>query len=197
MQAKYSDEVQFLFIYCREAHAADSDRPVGKDVEQPVSTEERRQVAAAFLDEMELEIPALLDNIDDKTSRDYASHPDRLYLVGKNGTIAYAGEKGPRGFKPDELEQAIQQELGDKGSAQRSSANRPSRGGGSTQMDRRTRMMSMMMPTFAAMNTDGDGQLSAEEIAAASKTLLALDKDGDGELSAEELRPQQRGRRRR
>ena len=61
MQAKYGDDVKFLFIYCREAHAADSGRPAGKDVEQPVSTEERRGVAVAFLDEMELQIPAVLD----------------------------------------------------------------------------------------------------------------------------------------
>ena len=111
MQAKYGDTVQFFFVYCREAHAADSDRPAGKDVEQPVSTEERREVAASFLDEMELDIPALLDNIEDKTSKDYASLPDRLYLVAKDGKIAYAGGRGPRGFKPDELEKAIEKEL--------------------------------------------------------------------------------------
>lgn len=195
MQATYGDDVQFMFIYCREAHAADSDRPAGKDVEQPVSTDERREVASAFLDEMKLEIPALLDNIDDKTSLDYASHPDRLYLVGKDGNIAYAGEKGPRGFKVDELEQAIKTELaGEGGESAGSKSSTPGdrRGGpqmGGAQSDRRMRMMSMMMPTLGAMNTDGDNHLSAEEIEAAAETLLSLDKDGDGSLSAEELRP--------
>jgi len=186
MQSKYDEDVKFLLIYSREAHAADSDRPAMKEVEQPVSTEERRGVAVAFLDEMELEIPALLDNIDDKTSKDYASLPDRLYLVGKDGKIAYAGDKGPRGFKIDELEQAIEQEVSGKSPSTKPAAGRS----GSSEMDdRRLRMMNMMMPTFGAMNTDGDGQLSAEEIKAASKTLLSLDKDGDGELSAEELAP--------
>ena len=113
MYSKYGDDVQFLFIYCREAHAADSARPAGKDVEQPISTEERREVAAKFLDDMQLKIPALLDNIDDKTSKDYASLPDRLYLVSKTGKIAYAGERGPRGFKPDQLESSIKKELND------------------------------------------------------------------------------------
>ena len=37
--------------------------------------------------------------------------PDRLYLVGKDGKITYAGGRGPRGFKPDELEDAIREEL--------------------------------------------------------------------------------------
>jgi hypothetical protein len=187
MQSNFGEEVEFLFIYTREAHAADSARPAMKEVEQPVSTEERRGVAIEFLDEMELKIPALLDNIDDKTATDYASLPDRLYLVGKDGKIAYAGEKGPRGFKIDELEQAITDEVG--GKAKKQTPSTASSGGPSQVDDRRIRMMSMMMPTFGAINTNGDGQLSAEEIKAASETLLTLDKNGDGELSAEELRP--------
>ena len=111
MHSKYGDEVEFLFIYSREAHAADSVRPSGKDVEQPISTEERREVAAEFLDDMQLKIPALLDNIDDKTSKDYSSLPDCIFLIAQDGKIAYAGARGPRGFKPDELERAIEKEL--------------------------------------------------------------------------------------
>lgn len=111
MHADYGDDVQFLFVYCREAHAADSARPTGKDIEQPVSTEERRKVAAQFLKDMDLEIPAVLDAIDDKASKDYASLPDRMYLVSEDGKIAYAGGRGPFGFKPDELQLAIELEL--------------------------------------------------------------------------------------
>lgn len=195
MQAKYGDDVQFLFVYTREAHAADSDRPAGKDVEQPVTTEERRQVAAKFLDEMKLEIPALVDNIDDQASKDYASLPDRLYLVGKSGKIAYAGDRGPRGFKPDDLERAIQKELGVEATGDESSTSPPQRQGSSQMDQRRIRMMSMMVPALGALNTDGDSQLSAEEIEAAPKSLLSLDKNGDGELSAEELRPTRGPRR--
>jgi len=60
-----------------------------------------------FLNESKLEFPALLDQIDNKTSNDYASHPDRLYLVGKDGKIAWAGDKGPRGFDTNLLEKEI------------------------------------------------------------------------------------------
>lgn len=38
-----------------------------------------------------------------------------------------------------------------------------------------------------ALDQDGDGQLSKDEIAAASASLLALDKDGDGALNRREL----------
>ena len=33
------------------------------------------------------------------------------YLIGKDGRIAFQGEEGPSGFRPDELERAIQVEL--------------------------------------------------------------------------------------
>lgn len=49
--------------------------------------------------------------MDDSTSFAYASFPDRLYLVGKDGKVAYAGGKGPRGFVPDDLEDAIRVSL--------------------------------------------------------------------------------------
>ncbi len=45
-------------------------------------------------------------------------------------------------------------------------------------------------PLVQALDTDGDGQLSAEEIKNAAASLLKLDKDKNGILTADELRPQ-------
>ena len=36
---------------------------------------------------------------------------DRLYLVGRDGRIAYRGGEGPFGFKPNELGAAIEHHL--------------------------------------------------------------------------------------
>ena len=52
-------------------------------------------------------MPALIDGMDDAVNKAYQALPDRLYLVGKNGEIAYAGDRGPFGFKPDELETCL------------------------------------------------------------------------------------------
>ena len=82
--------------------------------EDPVSLLERRSVAQVCMTKLDLEpIPALVDGIDDAVNLAYAAHPDRLYLVGKDGNIAYHGFEGPFGFDVGELEAAIEVELGE------------------------------------------------------------------------------------
>lgn len=44
-------------------------------------------------------------------------------------------------------------------------------------------------PLVAALDTDRDGEISAEEIANAATTLKTLDRNGDGKLTPEEIRP--------
>jgi hypothetical protein len=50
-------------------------------------------------------------------------------------------------------------------------------------------------PLIKALDSDGDGKLSATEIANASKALLSLDANGDGALSQEEFAPKLDGTR--
>ena len=37
----------------------------------------------------------------------YGALPDRLYLIGKGGTVVFQGDQGPWGFDPAALEEAI------------------------------------------------------------------------------------------
>jgi Iodothyronine deiodinase len=55
-------------------------------------------------------MPVLIDGLDDAVARAYGAWPDRLYLIGRDGRIAFQGGEGPFGFKPDELEAAIESE---------------------------------------------------------------------------------------
>ena len=117
MWTAYGDDVEFFVVYIREAHALDSSWPMGGGnmpiVEDPETLEERKQVAAVCMTKLALEpMPALVDDIADTANRAYAAWPDRLYLIGKDGRVAYAGGPGPFAFKPDELEEAIAKELG-------------------------------------------------------------------------------------
>lgn len=45
------------------------------------------------------------------------------------------------------------------------------------------------IPLMAALDADGDGAVSAAEIASAAQSLRSLDVDGDGRLAMDELRP--------
>lgn len=81
-------------------------------VEEPLTLDERRQVATRCDKALDLDpIPILIDDMKDTAELSYMGHPDRLYLVGKEGRIAFAGGRGPMGFSPSELEEAIRAEL--------------------------------------------------------------------------------------
>jgi hypothetical protein len=49
-------------------------------------------------------------------------------------------------------------------------------------------------PIFAALDTNHDGVIDADELANAPTSLKALDKNGDGQLTIDELGPPRRGR---
>jgi hypothetical protein len=99
-------------VYVREAHPIDGWRTAANDragilVKQPVSTDERRTVASRCQSALHLEIPLVVDEIDDRVGRAYAAWPDRLYLIDRAGRIAYRGGPGPFGFNPAEMEQTL------------------------------------------------------------------------------------------
>ena len=81
------------------------------DIYDPKTIEERRAVAGRCETELKYEIPTYVDEIDDPVSKAYAAVPTRLYLVGLDGRVVYAGGMGPFGFKPDELGKAIEKYL--------------------------------------------------------------------------------------
>ena len=85
----------------------------GPVVEDPVTQSERNQVAQVCMTKLALEpMPALVDDMDDTINANYAAWPERLFLIGKDGNIAYSGGPGPFEFRPDELDDAIRAELG-------------------------------------------------------------------------------------
>ena len=73
----------------------------------PTTIEERRKVASQCEEGLKYGIRTYVDEMDDGTNKAYAAWPTRLYLVGTDGSVAYAGGLGPFGFKPAELGAAI------------------------------------------------------------------------------------------
>lgn len=81
------------------------------NVEDPVTGKERADLAGTCVEELKLPMPALIDGIDDAVGKAYGGWPDRLWLIGKDGKVAYAGAQGPRGFDPEAWAKAIAAEV--------------------------------------------------------------------------------------
>ncbi len=108
----YKKDVEFFVVYIREAHAIDSRLPMEFGmIEDPVTGLERMAVASQCMADLNLPIPAIVDQIDDAVNLAYRAWSDRLYLVGKDGKIAFSGGPGPFMFLPEELNTAIEKEL--------------------------------------------------------------------------------------
>jgi hypothetical protein len=92
----------------------ESNDRVGIKIAQPKTDEERSHVAAQYCAAAELSIPLVVDTIDDATGDAYSAFPDRLYIIDKEGTVAYKGGRGPFGYKPQEMEQVLMMYLLDE-----------------------------------------------------------------------------------
>jgi iodothyronine deiodinase-like protein len=78
---------------------------------QPKTLGERVAVAQSCALRLELSIPTLIDDLENSTDQKYYALPDRLYLIGRDGRIAYRGAPGPWGFVAADLEAAIESYL--------------------------------------------------------------------------------------
>ena len=117
LQAKYADRVDFLVVYIREAHPEEGwvispNRDEGIRIQDPATDGARHKVATECALRLEIKLPVVVDAIDDSIASAYGALPDRLYLIGQGGRIAFQGEPGPWGFDPSALDEAIEQELG-------------------------------------------------------------------------------------
>jgi hypothetical protein len=126
LYARYHEKIQFLTIYIREAHPVDGwwlgKGFLGKlihryapkaalNVYDPQTIEERRSVAGECEQALQYGIHTYVDELDDVVNKAYAAAPTRLYLIGLDGKVVYAGGLGPWGFKPAELQRAIENYL--------------------------------------------------------------------------------------
>jgi len=103
-------------VYIQEAHPTDlwtqqANVRDGVLFASPRSNEERGETASTCVRRLGIRIPAILDGIDNKTERAYTGWPDRLYIVGRDGRVAYKSAPGPFGFSARGLTAALQREL--------------------------------------------------------------------------------------
>ena len=74
---------------------------------QPRNAKERATVAVKCCSTLKMTMPLLVDEMDDRVGHAYSGMPDRLYVIDRDGRVAYKGGRGPFGFKVGEMEQAL------------------------------------------------------------------------------------------
>ena len=109
---QYADRAAFYVVYIQEAHPIDGwqlDDNLEDDVlvSSTASDAERVQVAGVCMTKLGIELPAIVDEADDRVEQAYTGWPDRLYVVDIDGKIAYKSAAGPFGFKPSEVEATL------------------------------------------------------------------------------------------
>lgn len=100
LQEEFGDEVEFLFVYVREAHPGD---------EIPAHRTLREKASAAQLlrDEEDLEMPILVDELGGKVHRKYGSMPNPSFLIDKSGRIAFRSFASRPGSLRDAIEELL------------------------------------------------------------------------------------------
>jgi hypothetical protein len=84
-----------------------SNDEAGIEIKQPRETAERNAVAQRCCEALKISMTLIVDEMDDRVGHAYSGMPDRLYLIDREGRIAYKSGRGPFGNKPSELEQAL------------------------------------------------------------------------------------------
>jgi hypothetical protein len=138
LHRRYGDSVQFLAVYIREAHPTDGLRSATNDragivIKQPTLMVDRAAAARACSARLEVTIPMVVDEMDDRVGHAFSGMPNRLYLVDPEGKVVYKSGRGPFGFKAGELEQQIlmlQLERGSAAAQQHTAAPAAGRGSG-------------------------------------------------------------------
>lgn len=104
LKERYGDVADFYVVYIKEAHAADSRRPIPikgeKPIKEPTSLKERKAVASKCMAKLNIDVPCLVDDMNNTTNEAYNASPDRIFVVDEQGKIAVRAQMGPRGFGP-------------------------------------------------------------------------------------------------
>ena len=136
---RYKDRATFVMVYVREAHPTDGWRMDSNDrvnvaTAQPRTYAERAEVAQTCGRLLGLGFPMLVDTIEDLAGNRYSGMPGRLYVIDREGKVAFKSGRGPYLFKPAELEQSLILLL-HEGAGQGSQADRSAAGGAHAQRD--------------------------------------------------------------
>ena len=94
------DEIEFLFVYIREAHP-------GERIRAHRSQSEKIEAARELRDEENIEMPVVVDDIRGSIHRKYSRLPNPAFLIDRSGRVAYRS----MWTRPERLQFAIEELL--------------------------------------------------------------------------------------
>jgi Iodothyronine deiodinase len=68
---------------------------------------QRDEAAKTCVVKLGIHIPAVVDDMQDTTERAYTAWPDRLYVLDREGRVAYKSKAGPFGFHPTAMAKVL------------------------------------------------------------------------------------------
>ena len=114
----FADKVDYTIVYITEAHPSDgwalkgwetfSD---GTQIQHHRTLDDRLAVARKFRMEMALDVPILVDGINDELEQRYEARPERLYVVHR-GKVLWRCGLGPWEYDVPGLETFLAQYVG-------------------------------------------------------------------------------------
>jgi tetratricopeptide (TPR) repeat protein len=118
--AQYHERVDFRLVYISEAHAnggAESqwqssiNQKEGIDLPAARNLAEKQDHAELCVRRLTLPFGVVVDGMDSAAERAYQAWPSRLYVVGRDGKVAFQTRLGELDFHADDLERAIREIL--------------------------------------------------------------------------------------
>jgi hypothetical protein len=120
--AKFQNKVQFLCVYIQEAHPSD-----GSQVEAnldddviyvtPTTKDERDALAEVCMLNLALNMPMVVDDMEDTIDAAYNALQERLFVLDADGCVQFKTVAGSHGFDPEAWHDAINDHVSMKGKA--------------------------------------------------------------------------------
>jgi len=98
---KKSKEVEFLFVYIREAHP-------GENLPSHQSYQDKVHAAKEFQDAEDVDMTILIDDVDGRVHRKYGKMPNPTYLIDKSGRVAFRSLWSKVSSLSDALEELLE-----------------------------------------------------------------------------------------
>jgi type I thyroxine 5'-deiodinase len=73
----------------------------------PQTFDDRAEIGATCVRDLKIDLPTIVDEIDNRTERAYTAWPDRLYVLDAAGRITYKSRPGPFGFQVEPVARAL------------------------------------------------------------------------------------------